>query len=321
MVRSCICGRSQSNDGSWHITEMMMAIVMPLLVLSGCRDRADPNVPAVTRTPGSLTDLHSCTKLEIRYAPAMVGQLSPIRNRGLFSPAEFDSVSLSNPIVIEDPERIRAFVEFVATGTPIASRTLPTGPYAHIDCYRRDKTLITSLNLTQYWIIAAGKDWFEYPGPSYLGWRGPLMRPILSLTPQLHAFELRRACATNLARVGNEIVSYTDREKTDLPSAQWCDVMVQYWQRVFSDNSFSSLLQCPSAKEGECHFAINAACRLDSPGDTVLLFETKAGWNQHGGPELFTFDNHDPRGGLVLLNDRRVQFVRTAEELKQLRWK
>jgi hypothetical protein len=29
----------------------------------------------------------------------------------------------------------------------------------------------------------------------------------------------------------------------------------------------------------------------------VLLFETKAGWNQHGGPELFTFDNHDPKGG------------------------
>jgi hypothetical protein len=37
--------------------------------------------------------------------------------------------------------------------------------------------------------------------------------------------------------------------------------------------------------------------------------------------ELFTFDNHDPRDGLVLLNDRKVKFIRTEEELKRLRWK
>jgi hypothetical protein len=53
----------------------------------------------------------------------------------------------------------------------------------------------------------------------------------------------------------------------------------------------------------------------------VLLFETKAGWNQYGGSELFTFDNHEPRGGCVLLNDGTVKFIRTTEELRQLRWK
>jgi hypothetical protein len=53
----------------------------------------------------------------------------------------------------------------------------------------------------------------------------------------------------------------------------------------------------------------------------VLLFETKDGWNQHGGPELFTFDNHDPKGGCVLLNDGSVKFIRTEEELNNLRWK
>ena len=40
-----------------------------------------------------------------------------------------------------------------------------------------------------------------------------------------------------------------------------------------------------------------------------------------GGPELFTFDNHDPKGGLVRLNDGTVRFIRTEEELKRLRWK
>jgi len=52
----------------------------------------------------------------------------------------------------------------------------------------------------------------------------------------------------------------------------------------------------------------------------VLLFEAEAGWNQHGGPELFTFDNHDPRGGCVVLKDRTVKFIRTEEKLRQLRW-
>ena len=66
---------------------------------------------------------------------------------------------------------------------------------------------------------------------------------------------------------------------------------------------------------------MNADCTPESAADTVLLFETKAGWNQHGGPELFTFDNHDPKGGCVLLNDGTVKFIRTQKELKQLRWK
>ena len=49
--------------------------------------------------------------------------------------------------------------------------------------------------------------------------------------------------------------------------------------------------------------------------------EAKAGWNQHGGRELFTFDNHDPKGGCVLLNDGTVKFIRTKAERDGLRWK
>lgn len=59
----------------------------------------------------------------------------------------------------------------------------------------------------------------------------------------------------------------------------------------------------------------------NSPGDTALLFETKASWNQHGGPELFTFDNHDSKGGCVRLNDGTVKFIHTHEELHALKWK
>ena len=100
-----------------------------------------------------------------------------------------------------------------------------------------------------------------------------------------------------------------------IPS-DWCDTMeVAYYK----DNMKIHI--CPSAKKGKCNYAMNPNCEPNSPGDMVLLFETKAGWNQHGGPELFTFDNHDPRGGCVLLNDGTVKFIRTEEELNALRWK
>ncbi len=109
-------------------------------------------------------------------------------------------------------------------------------------------------------------------------------------------------------------------------SRKWCDAM----EWAFAGTKIRSkrhevdlkmkMHVCPSAGEGESHYAMNPNCRPDSPSDTVLLFETKAGWNQHGGPELFTFDNHDPKGGCVLLNDGTVKFIRTKEELRQLRW-
>ena len=83
----------------------------------------------------------------------------------------------------------------------------------------------------------------------------------------------------------------------------------------------NGIFMCPNMQEGRCHYAINRNCEPNSPPETVLLFETKAGWNQHGGPELFTFDNHDPKGGCALLNDGTVKFIRTKEELHALRWR
>jgi hypothetical protein len=38
----------------------------------------------------------------------------------------------------------------------------------------------------------------------------------------------------------------------------------------------------------------------------VLLFETKGGWNQYGGPELLSTKNHKGDGCHVLINDSHV---------------
>jgi len=109
------------------------------------------------------------------------------------------------------------------------------------------------------------------------------------------------------------------------PPGIWCDAMEWAYLEPGVKSKRSELRRkshtCPSAGEGKNHYAMNPNCKPDSLGDMVLLFETKAGWNQNGGPELFTFDNHEPKGGCVLLNDGTVKFIRTKEELNQLRWK
>ncbi len=53
----------------------------------------------------------------------------------------------------------------------------------------------------------------------------------------------------------------------------------------------------------------------------VVLFETHPGWNQSGGPEILTTDNHQGEGCNVLLVDSHVEFVDTEHHLDNLKWK
>ena len=159
------------------------------------------------------------------------------------------------------------------------------------------------------------------------------------LIPELQKIEYRVQCAVNLRDLYYRLQFYNvilARRQKKLPvkdsiiypvSTDWFDAITSLGTlpksdiKVFIIDKVKRPPVCPSAGEGKNHYAMNPNCKPDSPPDMVLLFETKAGWNQHGGPELFTFDNHDPRGGCVLLNDGTVKFIRTKEELQQLRWK
>ena len=155
---------------------------------------------------------------------------------------------------------------------------------------------------------------------------------LMSLTPQRLPFKLRCRCALSLVGL-NLLFKQSSRAKGVYPSpSEWCDANVRSLRscysidkgikvRLHSEKEISEEFICPAAPLGRCHYAMNPHCEPNSPPEMVLLFETKAGWNQHSGLELFTFDNHDPKGGCVLLNDRTVKFIRTEEELHQLRWK
>jgi hypothetical protein len=140
--------------------------------------------------------------------------------------------------------------------------------------------------------------------------------------------EFTKQAESSVERWKRRLIELRNNINLVYPERQrWCDAMEWAFAgpRIRSErhevDTRMNVHVCPSVGEGMSTYAINPSCKYDSPPDIVLLFETKTGWNQHGGSELFTFDNHDPKGGCVLLNDGTVKFIRTKEELQQLRWK
>lgn len=127
----------------------------------------------------------------------------------------------------------------------------------------------------------------------------------------------RTICAASLHSLGIAMVLYADENDDRYPTAdKWCDLLSQPVQYVNELERFV----CKSAGEGRCHYAINPNAEPNSAPDMVLLFETKGGWNQLGGAELLTTDNHKGKGCNILFNDCSVKFVKTRR-LGQLKWK
>jgi hypothetical protein len=125
----------------------------------------------------------------------------------------------------------------------------------------------------------------------------------------------RVACGTNMKGLGMCIAIYADDNGGKYPAPKtWCDLLTQ------DGLAEKRLFKCLAHRKSESTYAINPNCEPNSPPDTVVLFETKGGWNQLGGQEILTTENHDPKGCNILFNDLSVRFVKT-EELDKLRWK
>ncbi|MBP7049717.1 MAG: hypothetical protein KBE65_01740 [Phycisphaerae bacterium] len=187
-------------------------------------------------------------------------------------------------------------------------------------CYKDDKQLAEFVAMPDMIIDSSGH-WFAY---------GKYLASTQFIPPQIEGMVVRARCSHNLYDLFLELWMYCGYSTPNvaLPCDRWCDVLLDGGKEdralVMRD------LTHHSADGTKCHYAMNANWAPDAPSDMVLLFETGGGWNQCGGPELFSFDNHSPRGGCVMLNDGSwddpgkeptVLFIRTEEELKQLRWK
>ncbi len=292
--------------------------------IGGCR------IPYVGRpldhrqTP-SPPSLYLCTRAEITYQPSMLEFFFPsISQRSLLSPAERDYLGSLKTTVVEDQEQLRSLADGIGRGR--YGGIIAEGGSAQVIGYHGTQR-VTSLRVYAGGFVETESKQHFRCGSGQEGLR--------LATPQIQPYELRLQCAENLKDLWRRLRLYQFAQDRPSPNAtadsaavrprpnEWCDSMVSAYDRRTSvrESFIMKPHKCPSAVEGRSHYAMNPNCETDSAGDMVLLFETKAGWNQCGGPELFAFDNHDPKGGCVLLNDGTVKFIRSREELRGLRWK
>jgi hypothetical protein len=272
-------------------------------------------------------DIRACTRLEIRYKPSMLEYFFPYDGQQrLLSLEEKRYLQSEKLIVVDEPEELKALASEVSNQINSIGGIVCERSKAHVVCYCDDEMLNSFTVYDDTTIETEQKKRIKYRR---------VLQSLRKLTPHIQPLELRMQCAANLRDLWHRLRLYQRaakslriglfRRRVDKPypeAKKWCDYMVWACNSIgMLDKFVMRQHKCPGAGEGKCHYALNPNCKYESPPDTVLLFETKAGWNQHGGPELFTFDNHDPKGGCVLLNDGTVKFIHTKEELQQLRWK
>jgi hypothetical protein len=121
-------------------------------------------------------------------------------------------------------------------------------------------------------------------------------------------------CSENLRGLGTCIMIYnSDKDGYPEPN-NWNDALLD------SNLASEEVFVCWGLKGKErCSYAMNPNAKPDWPLDMVLLFETKGGWNQYGGPELITLENHKGKGCNILFNSGHVEFV-IKEQLGKLKW-
>ena len=139
---------------------------------------------------------------------------------------------------------------------------------------------------------------------------------------------LGMACNENLSRLGKAMRIYSEDNQGRYPEPnQWCDLLLRR-EQVELKHFFCpavrfrwrrQVVPWPVPKNGKCYYAMNPHCNPNSTAGTVLLFETKGGWNGFGGRELLTAANHWGYACNVLFNDGRVKLTR-PEQLGQLNW-
>jgi prepilin-type processing-associated H-X9-DG protein len=124
-------------------------------------------------------------------------------------------------------------------------------------------------------------------------------------------------CMNNEKQLALAVRIYSGDHANQLPSAAtWCDAIKT---AVGSEKVF----QCPAVNgTSRCDYAFNAkldgmdANKVDP--QTVMIFESDAGWNAHGGPELQA-PRHRARHIVVAFADGHVE-VMSDTRLHSLRW-
>jgi hypothetical protein len=141
---------------------------------------------------------------------------------------------------------------------------------------------------------------------------------------------IRIHCVNNLRQLGMAVRIYSTNNHGLFPPAEtWCAAIQK---EVGSTNVF----QCGANPDLPCGYAFNARLAGKKANEvnpqTVMIFESDAGWNASGGPELmlksprhkrrlFALVNTDLNTGVFVVGfaDGSVELLREAQ-LQRLRW-
>jgi hypothetical protein len=129
-------------------------------------------------------------------------------------------------------------------------------------------------------------------------------------------------CVNNMKQVALAIKIYEDEQSDTFPPNQWCDALLANKEAM--PELSTNIFHCPTAsKKQQSSYAMNRNLvgikDIDKVSkDTVLLFESDAGWNAIGGPEIATARHYGP-GLNVALVDGSVQRVE-LKDIGNMRW-
>jgi hypothetical protein len=323
LVKDLLRKGIRTDAGVSHIEFTYMTVERPAQVLTlAFHNQVIPYVSQpTTRHYAEAPILRECRQIDIDFQPSMLEYFYPDdTQQALLYSSEKKFLRSQRSTTVKDVSAIMDLHEDVQQGW--GAFVVCSGPTAQMVCHDSNQGMRTYTLYADRVLAIRDKGTRQYEQGV------PALR---KFTPQIQWVEPRMRCADHLHRLMSQIRWRGIQVKNSQPSGsgedlwiyplpeRWCDAIVEAWPWMKQD--LLVLFQCPGKNDGKSIYAINPSCEPNSPADMVMLFETKAGWNQHGGPELFTFDNHDPKGGCVLLNDGTLKFVRTKEELAQLRWK
>ena len=108
---------------------------------------------------------------------------------------------------------------------------------------------------------------------------------------------------SNLSSLGNALLSYAGDNEGKYPKAEkWCDLLEPYIkkrERVFVYSFWGKKL---------CYYAMNPDIDSNSSPNTIVFFESRAGWNLSGGPFLIDKSRFINKDWSCVVFNERVHF-------------
>lgn len=147
---------------------------------------------------------------------------------------------------------------------------------------------------------------------------------VVSMFWAAHGMANQMNCVENMKTLGLAVRIYVGDNRDVYPPANWCDAILT--NGIGSPDyltNISKSFYCPAApKKQKCSYAMNRQLVGIKDTDqiasnTVMLFESDAGWNAVGGQEIAALRHY--KGFQVVLVDGSVQEV-YSEKMGDLRW-